>query len=131
MWIYNVKQRRIKVAYFKVDLKNVRQRRNNVAIFNVNLCNVENDNAVSTLPNVVQINVQIDNVDSTLFFVVNFNVDVHNVVLALIWHCTTSWCHINLRTTLKQRWNVCWETQGKVNDINSNEYRCNFTVKVQ
>ena len=56
---------------------------------------------MSTLPNVVQINVEIY-VDSTLFNVVNSNVDVHNDVLTLIWRCTTSRCHINLWTTLKQ-----------------------------
>ena len=64
---------------------------------------VENGNVVSTLSNVSQINVEMDKGDSTLF-----NVDVHNVVSTLIWRCATSRRHINLKTTLKWRWNVCW-----------------------
>ena len=70
--------------------------------------NIENDNIVLTFSNVVYINVEIDNVDSTLFNVVNFNVDVQKVVSTLIWHCVTSRRHINLKTMLKRRWNVCW-----------------------
>ena len=77
-------------------------------LLNVVKIYVENDNVVSTLYNVAQINVEIDNVDSTFFNVVNFKVDVHNVFSMLIWRCTTSRCHINLKTTLKRRWNVCW-----------------------
>ena len=46
--------------------------------------------------------------NSTLFNVVNFNVDVHNIVSTLIWHCATSRRHINLKTTLNWRWNICW-----------------------
>ena len=46
--------------------------------------------------------------NSALFNVVNFNVDVHNVISTLIWRCVTSRCHINPKTTLKRRWNVCW-----------------------
>ena len=49
-----------------------------------------------------------DNVDLTLFNVVNFNLEVRNVALMLIWCWGTSRRHINLKTTLKQRWNVCW-----------------------
>ena len=74
----------------------------------------ENDNVVSTLPNVVQCNVEKHNVVSTLFYVVNFSVDVHNVVSTLIWHCTTSRRHINPKTTLNRRWNVCWVPSSKV-----------------
>ena len=75
-------------------------------------------NVVSTLPNVVKIDVENDNVGSTLsnvvqfnvekHNVVNFNVDIHNVVLTLIWRCSTSRPHINLKTTLNRSWNVCW-----------------------
>ena len=71
--------------------------------------NVENDNVVSTLSNVVYVNVEIHNVDSTLLDVVNFNVEICNVVSTLIWRCPTSRRRINQKTTLKQRWNVCWE----------------------
>ena len=46
---------------------------------------------------------------TTLSNVVNFNFDVHNVVSTLTWHCATSRRHINLNTTLNQRWNVRWE----------------------
>ena len=56
-----------------------------------------------------QINVEMGNVDSSLLNVVNFNVEVRNVVSTLIWRCATSRRHINLKATLKQRWNVCWE----------------------
>ena len=76
---------------------------------NVVKIDVENDNVVSTLSNVVQFNVEIHNVVSTLLNVVDFNVDVRNVVSTLIWRCATSRRHINLKATLKQRWNVCWE----------------------
>ena len=77
---------------------------------NVVKIDVENDNVVSTLSNVVQFNVEKHNVVSTLFYVVNFNVDIHNVVSTLIWRCATSRRHINLKTTLNRRWNVCWES---------------------
>ena len=75
---------------------------------NVVKIDVENDNIVSTLSNVVQFNVEIYNVVWTLLNVVNFNVDIHNVVSTLIWRCVTSLHHINLKTTLNRRWNVCW-----------------------
>ena len=64
-------------------------------------------NVVSTLSNVVQFDVEI-HVFSTLLNIVNYNVDVHNLVWMLIWRCATLWRHINLKTTLNQRWNVCW-----------------------
>ena len=57
---------------------------------------------------VVQVNVEINNADSTLFNIVNSNVDVH-VVSTLTWRCPMSQRQINLRTTLKQRWNVYWD----------------------
>ena len=69
---------------------------------------IKNDNVVSTLSNVVQFSVEIHNVVSTLLNVVHLNIDIHNVVSTLIWRCATSRRHINLKTTLNQRWNVCW-----------------------
>ena len=47
---------------------------------------------------------------TTLLNVVDFNVDVRNVVSTLIWRCATSRRHINLKTTLNRRWNVCWDS---------------------
>ena len=76
---------------------------------NVVKIDVENGNVVSTLSNIVQFNVEKHNVVSKSFNVVNFNVDVHNVVSTLIWRCETSRRHINLKTTLNRRRNVCWE----------------------
>ena len=75
---------------------------------NVAKIDVENSNFVSKLSNVVQFYVEKRNVVSTLFNAVNFNVDVHNVALMLIWRCATSRRHINLKTMLNRRWNVCW-----------------------
>ena len=66
-------------------------------------------NVVSTLPNVVKIDVENDNVVWTLSNVIQFNVDVHNIVSMLIWRCATSRRHINLKSTLNWRWNVCLE----------------------
>ena len=63
----------------------------------------------TTLSNdVFHINVEIRKVDLTLFNVTS-NIEIHNVVLTLVWHCPTSRRQINQKTTLKQRWNVCWE----------------------
>ena len=73
---------------------------------------VENNNVVLTLSNVVQFTVEKHNVVSTLFNVINFNVDVHNVVSTFIWRCATLRRHINLKTMLNQRWNVCWEHEN-------------------
>ena len=74
---------------------------------NVVKIDVENGNVVCTLSNVVLFNIKKHNVVSKLFYVVNFNFDIHNVVSTLIWRCATSWRHIDLKTTLKRRWNVC------------------------
>ena len=75
---------------------------------NVVKLDVEKDKVVSTLSNVAHINVEIHNVDSMLFDVVNSNVEIRNVVSTLIGGCTTSRRHVNQKTTLKQRGNVCW-----------------------
>ena len=53
-------------------------------------------NVILTLPNVVKIVVEKGNVHK---------IDVHKVVSIMIWRCATSRRHINLKTTLKQRWN--------------------------
>ena len=75
---------------------------------NVVKIDVKNDNVVLTLSNVIQFNVEKHNVVSMLFYAVNFNVDIRNVVSTLVWRCATSRRHINLKSTLNQRWNVCW-----------------------
>ena len=82
---------------------------------NVVKSDVENNNVVSTLSDVVHINAETHNVDSTLFTIVNFNVEVHNIVSTLIWGCPTPWRHINLKTTLNRRWNVCWVVESFFN----------------
>ena len=64
------------------------------------------------MSNIIQINIEMDDVDSTLFNVVNFNVDVNSVVSRLIWRCAMLRRHINPKTTLKRRWNVCWGTKS-------------------
>ena len=84
---------------------------------NVVKIDVENDNVVSTLSNVVQFNVEKHNVVSTLFYVISFKVDKHNVVSTLIWRCATSRRHVNLKTTLNRRWNVCWVASTLVKAI--------------
>ena len=65
-------------------------------------------NVVSTFINIVKLDVENNNVFSTLLDVVHVNVEIHNVVSMLIWRCPTSRRHANQKTTLKQRWNVCW-----------------------
>ena len=75
---------------------------------NVVKLDVENDNVVSTLPNIAHVNFEVHNVDSTLLDIVHFNVEIPNVVSTLVWRCPISRCRINQKTTLKQRWNVCW-----------------------
>ena len=79
------------------------------ALLNVVKIDIENDNVVPTLSNVVQFNFKIHNVVSTLLNVINFNSDVHNIVSTLIWRCATSRRHINLKTTLNRRSNICWK----------------------
>ena len=68
---------------------------------------VENYNVVLMLSSVVYINFEIDNADSTLFNVINCNVDKHNVFSALVWCYLRLWRLVNLKISLKQRWNVC------------------------
>ena len=80
---------------------------------NVMKIDVENDKVVSTLLNVVQFNFEKHNVVSTLFSVVDFNVDIHNVVSTLIWRCATSQHHMDLKTMLNRRWNICWDVWKK------------------
>ena len=62
-------------------------------------------NVLWTFTNVVKLDVEND---STLLGAVNFNDEIHNVVSTLIWRCPTSRRPINEKTTLKQRWNICW-----------------------
>ena len=69
-------------------------------------------NVVSTLPNVVKIDLENDNIVSTLSNVVQFNVVIHNVVSTLIWRATSR-RHINPKTMLNRRWNVCWVNSVK------------------
>ena len=90
---------------YSLNLKNIVLFLNRSLIFfsNGRICNV-----VSTLLNVVKIDVENDNVVSTLLNLVNYNFDVNNVVSTLIWRCAMSRRHINLKTTLSQRWSVCW-----------------------
>ena len=97
---------------------------------NVVKINVENDNVVSTLPNVVQFNVEIHNVVSTFLNNVNFNVDVHNVVSMLIWRCATSRRCINLKITLKWRWNVCQHVLPSTPKLPSSSGTTQFTRRL-
>ena len=97
---------------------------------NVVKIDVENDNVVSTLPNVVQFNVEIHNVVSTFLNNVNFNVDVHNVVSMLIWRCATSRRCINLKITLKWRWNVCQHVLPSTPKLPSNSGTTQFTRRL-
>ena len=76
------------------------------------LCNVvkidnEKVNAVSTLSHVVQ-NQHWKHCSRQHCFDVVQCFDVHNVDSTLIWRCSTSRNHINLRTTLKQSLDICW-----------------------
>ena len=61
-------------------------------------------NVNSTLCNVV-ISYQPENkVETTLKYLLGSN----NIVLMLIQRCATSQYHINLKTRLQRRWNICW-----------------------
>ena len=91
---------------------------------------VENNNIVSTLFDVDHIDVEIHNVDSTLSNVVNFDVEVHSVVSTLIWGCSTSRRLINLKTTLKRRWNVCWGGGGSGSGSDSTSTCGSNSVKI-
>ena len=90
--------------------------KNIILFLNRGFSNGQIRNVVSTLPNSVKIDVENDNVVSTLSNVVQFSVEKHNVVSTLfnvvvstlIWRCATSRRHINPKTTLNRRWNVCW-----------------------
>ena len=46
---------------------------------------------------------------TTLLNVLNYNDAVCNVVSTLLWRIATPWSNINLKTTLKRRWNVSCE----------------------
>ena len=74
-----------------------------LTLINVMELDIQNNNIVSGLSNVVYIKVNL-----ALFNVLNFNVYIHNIVLTLIRYCPTSWSHVTLTTTLRQRWNVFW-----------------------
>ena len=93
---------------FFILLRNIHFRNVFLTFTNVVKLEVENDKVVSTLSNVVHINVETPNVDSKLFDIVNSNVEIYNVVSTISWCCPTSRHRINQKTTLKQRWNVCW-----------------------
>ena len=77
--------------------------------------NVEKDNVALTLSSIVHINVEIHEVGLTLFDIVNSNFEIH-VVSTLIWRCPKPRRHINQKTKLKQRLNVCWE-EDQLNSI--------------
>ena len=70
---------------------------------------VEHENFALTLSKVVQINVERGSIDLTLLNVLNSSADIDNVASTLIWGYPTSRCHINLKATLKQRCDVCWD----------------------
>ena len=91
---------------------------------------VENNNVVSMLFDVDHIDFKIHNVDSTLFNVVNFDVKVQSVVSTLIWCCSTSRRRINLKATLKRRWNVCWGGGGSGSGSDSTSACGSNSIKI-
>ena len=101
---YFVFESRLLFFFSNVQIRNVVS-----TLPNVVKIDVENDNVVSTFSNVAKFNVEKYNVVSTLFYIANFKVPIQNVVSTLIWRCATLQHHINLKTMLNRRWNVCWE----------------------
>ena len=98
---------KLKIFFWSFQLF-VNGRIHNVVLTLINVVKLDfENNVVSMLYSVVNINVKIDSIDLTLFNMLNFNIEIHNFFSTLTWRCSMLQRHINLTTTLKQRWNVC------------------------